>query len=326
MCYSFKTRILTGWLASILLGCVATASLAAEITLSLAMEDPSVSRPAALGKEFAQLVDKYSNGRIEVKVYTDAQLGNNKTVIEGMQIGTVDMTKTYDALSPLLPETVIFDLPYMFKDRKRFERVMNDPVIWATFRKLESKGIVPISWWENGYRHMTNSVRPINVPGDLKGLKMRTPANPSRLAMFRLFGANPAPLPFPELYSALQQNAFNGQENPLAVIQSNRFYEVQAYLSLTSHVYAPQLFVMSKIRWDALPQWGKDAIKRAGDEVGQKWRDEGERGDKEDLALLAAKMKVNEVDFAAFQAASEPLYANAKYPDLVKRILQLVKD
>lgn len=312
--------------AATMLASLTTAAGAADFNYSLAIEDPNGSRPAILAGEFAQLVDKYSNGRVNVKVYTDAQLGNLKTVIEGLQIGTTDMTKVFDALNPLLPETVIMDLPYMFKTRKHFERVMNDPVIWTTMRKLENRGVVPVSWWENGYRHMTNNVRPIRVPADLKGLKMRTPANPSRLAMFRLFGANPAPLPYPELYSALQQKAFDGQENPLANIVSGRLFEVQQHLSLTSHVYGPQLLIMSKVKWDALPQWGKDAIKRAGDEIGQKWRDQAEQADKEDLAMLGSKIKINEVDFAAFQAASQPLYAESKYPDLVKRILQLVKD
>lgn len=298
----------------------------AEFNLSLAIEDPTGSRPAVLAQEFAQLVDKYSGGKVAVKVYPDAQLGNLKTVIEGLQIGTVDMTKVYDALSPLLPETVILDLPYMFKTRKHFERVMNDPVIWGTMRKLETKGIVPVSWWENGYRHMTNSVRPIRTPADLKGLKMRTPANPSRLAMFRLFGANPAPLPYPELYSALQQKAFDGQENPIANIVSGRLYEVQQFLSLTGHVYGPQLLLISKVKWDALPPQAKEAVKRAGDETGQKWRDQAEQGDREDLASIASKIKINEIDFAAFQAASQTLYNESKYPDLVKRILQLVKD
>lgn len=298
---------------------------AAEFTLGLSMEDVTGSRQEGYGKKFAALVDKYSNSRIEIKLYMDGQLGNNKTVIEGQQIGTHDLNKVFDAMSPLLPEIAAMDLPYLFKDRAKFEKAANDPVVWNTFRKLEGKGIVPVSWWENGFRQMTNSVRAIRVPTDLKGLKMRTPPNPSRLAMFRLFGANPAPLPYPELYSALQQKIFDGQENPLSNITAARFYEVQGFLSLTAHVYNPQMLTCSKVKWDALPSWGKDAVKRAGDEVGQLWRDEGIKADEEDLAVCRAKMQVNEVDFEAFQNASQPLYKESKFPQLVERILKLVQ-
>jgi TRAP-type C4-dicarboxylate transport system substrate-binding protein len=143
--------------------------------------------------------------------------------------------------------------------------------------------------------------------------------------MFRLFGANPAPLPFEELYSALQQRTFDGQENPLNNIRSGRFNEVQKYLSLTAHVYNPQWLAMSRIKWDGLPEWGKAAIKKAGDEVGQMYRDEGQELDKEDLNFLKRSMEVNEVDFAAFRKASQPLYEKFPNKELLTHLLELAK-
>lgn len=321
-----RRTILKGSAAAVLFGGTVVKAQAQEFTLGLSMEDVSGSRQETYGRTFIDLVRDYSDERIKIDLYMDAQLGSNTTVIEGQQIGTHDMNKVYDAMSPLLPELAMLDLPYLFKDRKRFERVMNDPVIWKTINGLQDKGIVPLSWWENGYRHMTNNVRPIVVPEDLNGLKMRTPPNPSRLAMFRLFGANPAPLPYPELYSALQQGTFDGQENPLSNISAARFYEVQGFLSLTGHVYNPQLLTISKVRWDSLPDWAKDAIQQAGDEVGQLWRDEGIEAENEDLEFLSSRMEVNEIDFNAFQAASQPLYDASNFPDLVARVLELVRD
>jgi tripartite ATP-independent transporter DctP family solute receptor len=296
-----------------------------QFQFGLAHSDSATSHHHKLGEKFAELVDKYSNGRIKVTVYPGGQLGNYKTVVEGMQIGTHDMVRNLDVVASLVPESDVFNLPYLFPDRKQFERAIHDPLVEKLLEKFKTKGIVIVSWWENGFRHMTNSVRPIRRPEDLRGLKMRTPPNPTRIEMFRLFGGNPAPLPYEELYSSLQQGVFDGQENPLNNIRTSKFHEVQKYLSLTSHVYNPQWLAMSRIKWDALPDWGKAAIKKAGDEVGQIYRAEGQALDDEDLSFLKRYMEVNEVDFAAFRKASQPLYDKFRDKELLNRLLEIAK-
>lgn len=254
-------------------------------------------------------------------VFPAGQLGNYSQMLEGMQVGTHDMTLTLALAIKLAPQLSVFDMPYLFKDRKRFENVIHSALAAKLLRMPESKGVLGLAYWENGYRHVTNNVRPIRTPEDLKGIKLRTPPSPSRVAMFRQFGANPAPLPFTELYSALQQGVFDGQENPLPNIRGSKLYEVQKFLSMTSHVYDPQILLISKNRWDGLPSWAQTALRKAGEEVGDQMREEGNRLDEQDRAFLAKQMKVNEVDFPAFQKASQPLFEKFAYPDILKEIL-----
>jgi tripartite ATP-independent transporter DctP family solute receptor len=311
-------------LTSLCFSPLATAGTA-QFQFGLAHSDSVTSNHHRLATKFAELANKYSDGRIMITVYPGGQMGNLKTVVEGLQIGTHDLVRTLDVIAALLPESDVFNLPYLFPDRKRFEWAIADPIVEKMLDKFKAKGIVIVSWWENGFRHMTNSVRPIRKPEDLRGLKMRTPPNPARIEMFRLFGGNPAPLPYEELYSALQQKVFDGQENPLNNTRTSKLHEVQKYLSLTSHVYNPQWLAMSRIKWDGLPEWGKAAIKKAGDEVGRMYRAEGEALDEEDLVFLKRYLEVNEVDFAAFRKASQPLYDKFRDKELLNRLLEIAK-
>lgn len=151
----------------------ASPARAAQFEFGLTHADAVSSNHNVLAGKFAELVGKYSDGRIKITVYPGGQLGNYKTVVEGMQIGTHDLTRNLDVIEPLVPEAAAFNLPYIFPDRKRFERVIGDPVVEKVLDKFKAKGIVIVAWWENGFRHMTNSARPIRKPEDLKGLKMR---------------------------------------------------------------------------------------------------------------------------------------------------------
>jgi tripartite ATP-independent transporter DctP family solute receptor len=296
-----------------------------KITLKFGHEDPADQRRDKAAHLLADLASRYSDGRIEIKVFPGGQLGNYSTMVQGMQIGTHDMTVTLALAINIAPGLAVFDMPYLFKDRKHFERIVRAPIGEKLLRTPESKGVVGLAYWENGYRHVTNNIRPIKTPEDLKGIKLRTPPSPSRVAMFRQFGANPAPLPFTELYSALQQGVFDGQENPATNIRESKLYEVQKYLSLTSHVYDPQILLISKGRWDALPPWAQAALRKAGEEVGEHMRAEGARLDEQDLAFLSQHMKVNEVDFQAFQRASQPLYDKFPQQDVLKGVLAIIQ-
>ena len=292
------------------------------IVLKLAHEDAAGERRDNAAHRLAELASEYSDGQIDIQVYPAGQLGKYAQVVEGMQIGTHDMTVTLALVIGLAPQLGVFDLPYLFKDRESFEKVIDSPLGDELLDTLEASGLVGLAYWENGYRHITNNVRPINKPEDLDGIKLRTPPSPSRVAMFREFGANPGPLPFTELYSALQQGVFDGQENPLPNIRGAKLFEVQDYLSLSGHVYDPQLLLVSKLKWDAMPEDLQEALKRAARQVAVEMRQEGQQLDEEDLEFLSQEMEVNTVDFEAFQAASGPLYEQFAYPEILERLLE----
>ena len=327
MRWSTLSRVAIGTAAAALFAAVSLGSPIGavaqdKLVLKLGHEDADGERRDNAAHRLAELASEYSDGRIEIEIYPAGQLGKYAQVVEGMQIGTHDMTITLALVIGLAPQLGVFDLPYLFKDRESFERVVNSPLGDELLGTLEPAGIVGLAYWESGYRHITNNTRPIVNPEDLDGIKLRTPPSPSRVAMFRQFGANPGPLPFTELYSALQQGVFDGQENPLPNIRGAKLHEVQDYLSLSGHVYDPQLLLISKLKWDVMDEDLQDALRRAARQVAEEMRREGQQLDDEDLAFLKEHLDVNEVDFAAFQAASGPLYEEFAYPEILERLLE----
>lgn len=297
------------------------ASIVFATDVGLSIEDPAGSYHADMAQKFADLAAEYSNGDVNVIVYPGGQQGNNRESVEGMLIGTVDMTKAIEAFSPIVRDMEVFGLPYLFQTRAQFVESLELPEVQDVIQRLEDEGIVTLAWWENGFRHMTNNVRPIVTPEDVAGLKMRTPTSVTRMEMFRMLGANPAPLSFTEVFTALQTGAFDGQENPLQVISSAKLFEVQSYLSVTRHVYNPQIIAISKFRWDSLNPQQQDAMRRAAEEIGDEYRASGEELDNRYIADLGEVMEVNEVDFAAFQTALQPMYDAFPNQDLIQAIL-----
>lgn len=300
-------------------------SASAKTTLSFSIEDPAGSYHVEMAEKFADLVSEYTNEEVEVIVYPGGQQGNNRESVEGMLIGTVDMTKAIEAFSPIVRDMEVFGLPYLYETREQFVASLKLPEVTAVLQELEDEGIVTLGWWENGFRHMTNNVHPIVVPEDVAGLKMRTPSSITRMEMFRQLGANPAPLPFTEVFTALQTGAFDGQENPLQVITSNKLYEVQKYLSLTRHVYNPQIVAISSIRWNQLSPEHQSGMRRAAEEIGIEYRAQGEAVDNRLIEELRGLMEVNEVDFAAFQKALQPLYEEFPNQNLLNAILSTLE-
>lgn len=293
----------------------------AQVKLGFNIEDPVGSYHADMTEKFGELVAEYSNGEVEVVIYPGGQQGNARESIEGMLIGTVDMTKSLDTFAPIVRDVEVFGLPYLYQSRDQFVKSLALPEVEDVVQRLADEGLVVVGWWENGFRHMTNNVKPIVTPADLDGLKMRTPVSVTRMDMFKLMGANPAPLAFTEVFTALQTGAFDGQENPMQLILSHKLYEVQKYLSLTKHVYNPQIVVVSAIKWGQLSDSQKDAVRRAAEEIGDEYRADGEAVDQQMLAELEGKIEINEVDFAAFQEALKPMYAAFPNQDLVNAIL-----
>lgn len=278
-------------------------------------------------KKMKEVAEEKSGGRIKITIYTGGALGDQQANIEAMQSGTLDIATIETPITQVDPLMGVFALPYMFRDRAHIDAVMNGPIGADVRERLAKQGVRPIGYYEAGFRQITNNVRPIVKPEDLKGIKMRTPGSKLRIKIFNTWGANAAPLPYPELYTALQTGAFDGQENPLVEVRASRFYEVQKYLSLSYHLYQPGFMLMSESAFQKLPDDLKAVMIKAAAEGGKASVAFGEQADKEIIDLAKEKgMVVNATDIAAFQAASETIWAEEtaalgdEAKDLISRV------
>jgi tripartite ATP-independent transporter DctP family solute receptor len=203
----------------------------------------------------------------------------------------------------------LFELPYLVKDRAHMGRIEKE-VFWpALAPAAEQKGYKVLAVWENGFRHITNSRRPINQPADLKGIKLRVPEGKWRLKMFQTYGANPSPMKFSEVFVALQTGVMDGQENPFAQIYSAKFHEVQKYLSLTGHVYTPAFVLAGARKWASLPADQRAALEQIARDTQKFVYATAEKFDDESIARMKpAGIQVNTVDKNAFIEASKPIY------------------
>ncbi len=201
----------------------------------------------------SQEVEKGTKGRIIIKNFFSGSLGGERESIESVQLGTQELTGTSTGPIPnFVPAVKILDIPFLFRDKAHARAVLDGPIGQAMLKEFDSKGFKALAWSENGVRHMTNNKRPINLPDDLKGLKMRTMENPVHVAAYKGFGIITTPMAFPEVFTALQQGVVDGQENPLSVIMAAKFEQVQKYMTLTAHVYSPALLLMNKASFDKL--------------------------------------------------------------------------
>lgn len=213
---------------------------------------------------FAKKVAEYTQGSIQIEVFYDTTLGSPSSMVNGLQLGTVDFGVCGDAYySSLVPEIQAFELPYMFDSLKEARSAVAGPAGEMVMKKIRDKGILPLNFWEIGFRQLTTSKRPVSTPTDLKGLKIRTLPSTFQVKAWESAGAIPVPMDVSELYASLQQGVVDGQENPLSEIYNQRFYEVQKHLSLTDHVYTPMLFSASESAWERLNEAQRDAIKQA---------------------------------------------------------------
>jgi len=262
---------------------------------------------------FAREVDARTNGRYKVQTFYAGALGAERESVEGVQLGTLDLTLTSTGPLPnFVPEVAILDIPFLFRDYAHARAVLDGPIGQELLQKFPPKGMVALAWAENGFRHMTNSKRPVNVPDDLKGLKMRTMENPIHIQAYKQFGILPTPMAFTEVYTALQQGTVDGQENPLSVITSAKLDQVQKNLSLTGHVYSPAVILMNKAQWDKLAPADRQAFLDAAREAVKANRARIDDDERKAVAELRAKgmAVVDNVDKAKFQATLAPVYAD----------------
>ncbi len=261
------------------------------------------------GNKFAQEVNQALKGRVEVRVFHSSQLGSDEAMIKGIRVGAPEMQIPSTVMSTVDQRYGVFEMPYIIINRTHMKKVTeNKEVQKALFEPLPARGVRVLAVWENGYRHITNNRRPIRVPGDMNDIKLRVPGGVWRVKMFKTYGANPSPMPFAEVYSALQSGVMDGQENPFSQIYSAKFQEVQKYLSLTGHVYTPAFLLVSEDFWKKQPKDVQDTLTKIALATGDFARSEGERLDKELLSKLAPPMQVNEPNKEAFIKASGEVY------------------
>jgi tripartite ATP-independent transporter DctP family solute receptor len=262
---------------------------------------------------FAREVERRTDGRYKVQTFYSAALGAERESVEAVQLGTLDLTLTSTGPLPnFVPDIAILDIPFLFRDYAHARAVLDGPIGQELLAKFPAQGMVGLAWGENGFRHMTNSKRPVNAPDDLRGLKMRTMENPIHIEAYRQFGILPTPMAFTEVFTALQQGTVDGQENPLSVIEAAKLDQVQKYLTLTGHVYSPAVFLMNKPRWDKLSDADKQAFLAAAKEGVKANRARVDEDERKAVADLRAKGMIvaDHVDKAKFQAALAPAYAD----------------
>jgi len=278
----------------------------ADTTLTLGHgAAPGNPRTVAAAK-FAELVGQKTDGRVKINVAGAETLGSDAAMLTSLRTGALDFTaNSQGATSAIVPELGALGLPFLFEDTDKAMAVLNGPVGEDLSKRFEAVNVVPLDWWDNGIRHLTNSKRQIVSPADLAGMKIRTPADPMTIDIFQALGVGTEQIAFGELYIALQQGVVDGQENPLANIESSKLYEVNKYISLTAHKWESTPFLMSKI---AQARLGADleAVRAAAKEAGELQRKLS--SEKASQVLKAFKsnsaVEVTEVDHDAFVKAT----------------------
>jgi TRAP-type transport system periplasmic protein len=297
------------WSAAAALAVSAATGVFAQTEIKFGHVGEPGSLFAASAEEYARRANAKLGNKAKVVVFGSSQLGGDKELLQKLKLGTVDMALPSTVMSSEADIFGVFEMPYLVKDRDHMKKIEKE-VFWSKIEPAaEKKGLKVIAVWENGYRHITNSKRPINTPADLQGIKLRVPEGKWRVKMFQTYGANPSPMKFSEVFTALQTGVMDGQENPFTQIYSAKFQEVQKYLSLTGHVYTPAYVTVGAKKWASLP----DDVRRILEDTARETQAfVYERAAKDDNELLdkikAAGVQVNTPNKDAFVKASGPVY------------------
>jgi tripartite ATP-independent transporter DctP family solute receptor len=298
-----------------------------KITLRIAsVSGPQHHHNDAL-RWYAERVAKRSNNRLELRVLDGAQLGGERDYIEGMILGSIEMAQVSTGpIAGFIPEFDLFSLPYMFRNTDHFVNVIGGPVSAKFFELLEKRGIKGLCWFDNGYRSVFNSRRPIRTPEDMKGLKIRVMESPIMVDTINAMGGSATPMAYGELYTALQQGVLSGAENAPGNVFNDKFYEVTKYYSLTNHFRPPGVVVISLKVWNRLSKEDQAVLQEEAKALQTYEIDLTQKVERESLEKLKAKgMQINEVDFEAFQKAVKPVHEKfaARFgPDLIKQVLE----
>ena len=286
------------------------APVAAQTEISFGHVGEPGSLFAISAEEFARRANEKLGDQANVVVYGSSQLGTDEELLQKLRLGTAGMALPSTVMSSVVPEFGLFEMPYLVKDRDHMKRI-EEAVVWPTLvPAAEAQGYTVLAVWENGFRHITNNERPIVAPEDLSGIKLRTPSGEWRVKMFQAYGANPTPMSFSEVFTALQTGVVDGQENPLTQIYSAKFQEVQDYLSMTGHVYTPAYVLVGTNTWESWPEEVRTILEETAKETQAFVYEEAARLETELLDKIKAEsdIQVNEADKDAFIEASAPIY------------------
>lgn len=276
-------------------------------------------------EKFAELVAEKTNGAYTIEIYPNASLGDERTMLEGMQMGTLDMgIITSGPFVNFIPEMGVLDMPFLFPDNEAAYTVLDGEVGQELLDKFEGVNLKGLAYAERGFRNLTNNVRPVATPQDIKGLKIRVMQNEVYISTFESLGVNAVPMAWTEALTALQQNTIDGQENPVNVIHSHKLWESQKNLTLTRHAYAAAIITMSLKKFQSLPEDVQLIFKEAAQEAAEyerKWVADNEASQLADIEANGMKVEKNP-DIDAFKAAVAPTYEKygAQYKDLIDRI------
>jgi tripartite ATP-independent transporter DctP family solute receptor len=319
-------RVCAALLASLFVSTAASAQVQ-ERTLKFGYSTFEAHPLGQGANKFVELVGQKSGGKIKMKVYPATQLGSETQTISATQGGVQDIVGTSTApLVGLVKEYAIFDFPFLFSNEKEADAVVDGPVGQTLLAKLSDKNLVGLCFFENGFRHVTNSKRPITTAADVEGLKIRTMQNPVYIDAFKTLGANAVPMPWPEVYTALESGAIDAQENPYGIIYVNKLNEVQKYVSVTKHAYSPWAMIMSKKLWDKLSPDEQKIFVDSCNEAKIYQRQVSRAEDTKIIGELKAKgMAINELspeETAKIKAKLQPVidkYAPSVGADLVRQ-------
>ena len=313
-------------IAALVAALVLGPSAASARTLRIGYILSTDSQLGAGAKLFAEELAMRTENRIMIEQFPNSALGGEVEMLKGVQLGAIDLAFITGAPLPnIVPEVGVFNIPFLFRDAAHAHAALDGPIGQEYLQKFRAKDLVALAWGENGMRHITNSKRDVRTPDDLKDLKLRLPQSDVMLAGFKALGADVAPLPFPQLYGALQSGQFDGQENPIATIQASKFSQVQKFLTVSGHVYDPAVIVMSVDAFEELDEGDKEAIVAAAKLGAKASREFAADAQAKGVAALAeAGMQVTrEIDagaFAAAMAGATPEFENRFGADVIRQI------
>ncbi|WP_366655454.1 TRAP transporter substrate-binding protein [Fodinicurvata sp. EGI_FJ10296] len=324
----FRNCLIAGVSAVICAGAATTAS-AQSLSLRLSSENPPGGNTVHILNRFAEHLEESLGDDVEIEIFDSGVLGNEEVHLQQIRTGQIDVHSTGSDAIQLDPKWAIFDMPFLFANRDVVAEILDGEIgeeMAASMR--EAAGIEVLGYGEIGFRQMTNNIRPINVPEDMDGMRIRIPGSETRALMLETFGAVPVDINFGELYLALQQNTVDGQENPLISIDAGSFQEVQEYLSITNHVYTPITLTMNGETYDNLTDEQRTAVEEAARAAVEWTRQNGADADDRLITAFEEEMEINQADIPAFREASQPVYdsvAELAGADFVERLLAAVE-
>jgi TRAP-type transport system periplasmic protein len=292
------------------------------LTSAASAQQPKVLNLAYVGRQtapegiamtaFGEEIKKRTAGRYEIRHHPGGALGGDREILEGLQIGTVDLAiPTTSVIANFVPDVQVFDIPFLFRDFAHAQAVLNGPIGQELLGKFKARGLQGLAFGGIGFRQLTNSRRAVSGPEDVKGLKIRTQENQIHIAVWRALGALPTPMALPEVFTALQQGVVDGQENPIGAIINNKFGEVQKYLTITNHAFAPIGVVMAPSAFEAMSPEDQKIFIEAAHNAMIVCKDEVAKVEKSGIETLKKQglQVVEAVDTAKFQEILKPTYA-----------------